>query len=178
MILAADPPPVGVPAVGTDSAAPAAARQNFTRWYQTASRFGVHEVFFKRDHTLERPFVLAVQVTFTPPSGDASARNVEAFHDGGTVWRAQVYVSESGRWAWVSRCAADPKLDGRHGAFEAAPSSLRGRLLAHPRSPKQWITENGKWFLNLNDTAYPPVPRARRARPGSQSCGVSELRPG
>ena len=130
------------------------ASPHFTRWNETAALYGVHEVFLVRDATPESPFDLPVQVTFTPSSGAANARTVEAFYDGGNVWRARVYVSEAGRWTWASRCATDPKLDGRQGAFSAGVSPLRGRLLPHPRNPAQWITEDGRWFLNLNDTAY------------------------
>ena len=39
-----------VPAVVPDSETPIP-QQHFTRWSQTASRFGVHEVFLTRDHT-------------------------------------------------------------------------------------------------------------------------------
>ena len=133
---------------------PNSVSHHFTRWNETAALYGVHEVFLVRDHTPDRPFDLPAQVTFTPPSGAANARTVNAFYDGGNVWRARVYVTETGRWSLVSRCATDPKLDARQGAFEAVPASLRGRLLPHPRNPAQWITENGRWFLNLNDTAY------------------------
>ena len=145
-----------VEAAAEPGAAPGArpASPHFTRWHETAALHGVHEVFLVRDYTPDRPFDLEVQVTFTPSSGAANAKTVEAFYDGGNVWRARVYVSETGRWTWSSRCAADAKLDGKQGTFEAVKTSLRGRLLPHPRNPSQWITENGKWFLNLNDTAY------------------------
>ncbi len=48
----------------------------------------------------------------------------------------------------------DKSLDGRRGGFTAEGSSLRGRLLTHSKNPRQWMTEDGRWFLNLNDTAY------------------------
>jgi len=62
---------------------------HFTRHAQTAHQFGVHEVFLVRDYTPERPFDVPVQVTFTPPLGQANAKTVEAFYDGGNVWRAR-----------------------------------------------------------------------------------------
>ncbi|MEJ2701084.1 MAG: DUF4038 domain-containing protein, partial [Sedimentisphaerales bacterium] len=91
---------------------------------------------------------------FTPLSGDDLAKTVYAFYDGDNVWRARVYISEPGTWRWVCSCVTDKGLDGRSGTFEAADSNLRGRLLIHPKNPRQWMTENGRWFLNLNDTAY------------------------
>lgn len=36
----------------------------------------------------------------------------------------------------------------------AVDSRLRGRLLPHPKNQRHWMTEDGRWFLNLNDTAY------------------------
>ena len=79
---------------------------------------------------------------------------INAFYDGSNAWRARVYVSEAGAWKWSSRCESDSALDGKSGQFVAAASKLHGRLLVHPRNPRQWITEDGRWFLNLNDTAY------------------------
>jgi len=79
---------------------------------------------------------------------------VHAFYDGENTWRARVYVSESGPWQWESSCATDARLHGKSGTFEAKDSKLRGRLLLHPKNPRQWVTEDGHWLLNLNDTAH------------------------
>ncbi len=100
------------------------------------------------------PFATAATVTFRPPSGATSAKTVRAFYDGNNVWRARVYISEPGAWTWTSACKTDKGLDGKQGSFTASDSKLRGRLLIDPKNPRQWITENGQWFLNLNDTAY------------------------
>ncbi|HEY2416072.1 MAG TPA: DUF5060 domain-containing protein [Pirellulaceae bacterium] len=120
----------------------------------TATRFGVHEVSLTGDGGVANPFDTLVTVTFSPPSGSNQARTVPAFYDGENTWRARTYVSEPGGWRWESHCATDPRLDGNSGSFQAADSNLRGRLLPHPKNPRQWITEDGRWFLNLNDTAY------------------------
>jgi hypothetical protein len=132
-------------------------RPAFTRLADTAQVFGVHEVFFTRDHTPANPFDEPPTVTFTPPAGPGAAKpvTVDAFFDGGAIWRARLYVTAAGRWTWRSECRTDPKLHGHEGAFIAEASThLRGRLLRHPGNPHQWITEDQRWFLNLNDTAY------------------------
>lgn len=93
-------------------------------------------------------------MTFVPPTGEKNAKTVHAFYDGDNTWRARVYVSELGIWKWSSRSDTDKGLTGKSGTFAAKDSQLRGRLLIHPKNPRQWITEDGRWFLNLNDTSY------------------------
>jgi len=128
---------------------------NFTSGDGPARKFGVHEIVLAGDATGANPFDTLATVRFVPPSGPASAKTVHAFHDGGGAWRARVYVTEEGTWTWSSACAKDPGLDRKEGAFSARGSHLRGLLKVHPSNPRQWATDDGKWFLNLNDTAYP-----------------------
>ena len=136
-------------------AAPAARADNFTTAADAAAtRFGVHEVMLGGDGTDANPFDTIATVTFVPPSGQTNAKTVHAFYDGDKTWRARVYVSETGDWQWLSSCATDKGLDARGGTFKAGGSKLRGRLLPHPKNPRQWMTEDGRWFLNLSDTAY------------------------
>lgn len=116
--------------------------------------FGVREVVLRGGREAANPFDVPVTVRFVPPSGAARAVTVSAFHDGDDVWRARTYVSEAGEWTWSSECPTDAALHGQRGRFAATPSTLRGRLLIHPKNPRQWMTEDGRWFLHLNDTAY------------------------
>lgn len=130
------------------------AAEHFTTGDQTAAQFGVHEIALTSSNKAANPFDVQVAVTFVPPSGDRNAKSVAAFYDGGDVWRARVYVSAPGSWSWSSASTADRGLDGHGGRFQAVKSPLRGRLLPHPRNPRHWITEDGRWFLHLSDTAY------------------------
>jgi hypothetical protein len=127
---------------------------HFTSLTQPAAKFGVHEIVLTGDGQVANPFDTLATVQFTPPSGAANAKSVWAFYDGGNTWRARVYLGETGAWSWISTCKSDEKLQGQSGQFRCEPSNLRGRLLAHPKNPRQWTTEDGRWFLNLNDTAY------------------------
>ena len=117
-------------------------------------KFGVYEISLTGDGSVSNPFDMVAMVTFTPPSGQANAKTVYAFYDGDNTWRARVYVSEIGAWRWSSISAMDKGLDAKTGVFQAVNSKLRGRLLPHPKNPQHWITEDGRWFLNINDTAY------------------------
>ncbi len=126
----------------------------YTTGTETADKFGVHEIVLTGDATVAKPFDTIATVTFLPPSGETQAKTIHAFYDGESTWRARVYVSETGAWRWSSACATDQGLGGKTGAFKAVDSELRGRLLPHPKNPRHWVTEDGRWFLNLNDTAY------------------------
>jgi alpha-mannosidase len=138
----------------TRGATPEGVTVNGSKDAQVAKKFGVYEVTLTGDGTVDNPFDTVATVTFTPPAGQAQATTVYAFYDGGDVWRARVYVNASGPWQWSSACKTDKGLDGQSGTFSAQDSRLRGRLLPHPKNPRQWMTEDGRWFLNLNDTAY------------------------
>jgi len=143
-----------VAGLGSSWPAGAAGGENFTSGTENARKFGVHEVVLSGSTPVGNPFDTEVRVQFTPPSGAANAKTVGAFYDGDNIWRARVYLSEVGSWSWSSSCEADAALHGQSGKFSCAPSDLRGRLLSHPKNPHHWQTENGRWLLNLNDTAY------------------------
>ncbi|MBM4084917.1 MAG: DUF5060 domain-containing protein, partial [Planctomycetes bacterium] len=134
--------------------APAAHAGHFSSGTQAAAKFGVHEIVLTGDGSVANPFDTVATVRFTPPSGAANAKTVWAFYDGENTWRARVYPGETGEWTWASTCETDAGLHGKSGTFRCGPSKLRGRLLIHPKNPRQWMTEDGRWFLNLNDTSY------------------------
>lgn len=118
---------------------------HFTTSGETAALFGVHEIRLRADAAGADPFEVDVRVTFTSPAGRAV--RVFAFFDGGETWKARVYVSEQGEWNWRA-------TTGEMGTFAAAGSSLRGMLRPHALNPSLWQTDDGQWFLNINDTAY------------------------
>ncbi len=132
----------------------AASDTNFTRNVQAAKLYGTHEITLRGNELVENAFDTLATVTFTPPSGADQAKTVDLFYDGTNVWRGRVYVTEVGKWTWQTASDDDPLLNGAQGSFTAEASDLRGMLIKHPDNPKQWATEDGQWFLNLNDTAY------------------------
>src|SRR5690606_1997851 len=144
---------VGVAACLAGGLTASAEAANFTRGTATAVKFGVHEISLTGNGGVSNPYDTIATITFTPPSGSTNAVIVHAFYDGGNNWRARVYVSETGTWNWSSS-SSDSGLNAKSGSFSAAASSLRGKLKKHPSDNKAWATDNGQWFLNINDTAH------------------------
>ncbi|MFN7964256.1 MAG: DUF5060 domain-containing protein [Acidobacteriota bacterium] len=135
-------------------AASVAGRSSLTRGRAEAHKFGTHEIELAGNGSVSNPFDTVAFVTFTPPSGGAHAKTVEAFYDGGDTWRARVYVNEVGQWSWRSQSDTDTGLDNKSGRFTATRSSLSGLLKLNPANPRQWMTDNGRWFANVSDTGY------------------------
>jgi len=117
-------------------------------------KFGTHEIVLTGNGSVANPFDTVATVTFIPPSGGANAVTVRAFYDGGSTWRARVYVTEAGTWQWTSSSGADAGLNGKSGAFTAVDSSLRGILKKDSLNPKAWRSDDGRWFVGLSDTAW------------------------
>jgi hypothetical protein len=128
--------------------------RNYTVADEEARKYGVHEIVLKSRGAVEDPFGLDVFVTFVPPGGESWEVRVRAFFDGSNIWRARMYVTETGVWRWNSFSLQETSLHGCSGQFRCAESSLRGMLRKHPDNPLQWMTEDGNGFLNVNDTAY------------------------
>jgi hypothetical protein len=137
------------------AAAPADRRyENFTTDAGPAKVFGVHEISLTATHVARTPDEVQCSVAFRSTAPERPVRVVNAFHDEGLTWRARVYVDEAGDWSWQARC---PDLEGlatAEGTFHADRSALRGMLRRHPRNPRQWMTDDGRWFLPVGDTAY------------------------
>jgi len=127
---------------------------NLSRGSENANQFGVHEIVLTGNASARNPFATVCKVRFKPPSPGSREVTVDAFYDGGNLWRARLYVSEAGRWSWVSAAAADTGLNGKSGSFQALASNLCGKLQQHPANRRQWRTNDGRTFLNLSDTAY------------------------
>ena len=130
-----------------------ASAANVSRQTDSANKFGVHEIVLIGNGAVPNPFETDCVVTFTPPSGAGNAVTIKAFYDDGDTWRARLYVTEIGRWTWSS-VSSDNKLGDKSGSFTAEDSALRGKLRKHPANNHQWITDDGRTFLNLSDTAY------------------------
>src|SRR5712692_2058742 len=120
----------------------------------TAMKLGTHEIVLTGNGSVANPFDTVATVTFIPPSGGANAVTVRAFYDGGSTWRARVYVTEAGTWQWTSSSGADAGLNGKSGSFTAVDSSLRGILKKDSLNPKAWRSDDGRWFVGLSDTAW------------------------
>lgn len=125
---------------------------NVSRESEPAQRFGVHEIVLTGNGAAANPFDTEATVTFSAPEGGSTT--VHAFYDGGNTWRARVYVTAAGDWRWRSAAPGDAGLDGKEGSFPAVAGPLRGMLKPHTDNPRQWMTDDGRTFLNFSDTAY------------------------
>jgi len=126
----------------------------FTTGAADALKFGTHEIVLVGNGAVSNPFDARVAVRFTLMSGFTNAVTVPAFYDGGNTWRARLYVSEAGQQDWSSSCSMDDRLDGKSGTFKAVESRLRGLLKKHRVNPHAWMTDDGRTFINVSDTAY------------------------
>lgn len=119
---------------------------------QPAPWRGVYEVVLTSMQTPVQPFNPGlVQVTFTPPRGNDIT--VDAFYDGGSVFRARAYCEHPGNWTW--RCSSqDTILNGKQGKFKVIESKLPGKLRLHPEDRQQFVFDNGDWFLHIGETGY------------------------
>jgi hypothetical protein len=105
-----------------------------------------------------------VSCAFTAPSG--ARHTVDAFWDGGQVWRARYAPGEVGVWQWAFRSAdGDERLRTHSGAFRCTPYEGENPLYAH--GPIEVSAEghrfqhaDGEPFFWLGDTAWNGVLRA------------------
>lgn len=113
---------------------------------------GIYEVFLTTKKAPIQPYKPGlVQVTFTKP--DKTEVNVDAFYDGGSVFRARAYCSHPGEWTW--RCSSeDTCLMGKFGKFKVIESDLPGKLRQNPDDRHQFIFDNGDWYLHIGETGY------------------------
>jgi len=113
---------------------------------------GVYEISLATKQVPLEPFKPnLVQLTFTKPDGNVVI--VDAFYDGGSVFRARAYCSMPGDWTWF--CSSEiSSLTGKHGKFKVVDSDLPGKLRQDPADLYQFIFDNGDWFLHIGETGY------------------------
>ena len=164
--------------------APVVQAASYTRGIQNANLFGVHEISLVGSNWGANPFDDKIKVRFTPESGKYA--DVLAFYDGGSAWKARVYVSETGNWRWQvvsqSGLTVTSSLNGSFNAYNS--QALKGKLAQHPDNKRQWATASGETFFHLSDTAYrlfnKDVPEAdfQKYVRDDHALGISSLRVG
>ena len=119
----------------------------------TVPQRAVHELTFSTSTPYTNPFTdVTVHVTFTAPSGATST--IEAFHDGGQVWKARFNPAEPGDWTWSLR-AVPPNPDfEQRGGFTVEQSDARGFLRSTPGQAWGFSFENGEPVFLFGDTTY------------------------
>ncbi len=126
--------------------------QVVTSGNEDASLRGVYEIMLATKQAPIQPFKPnLVQVTFTKTDG--TEVKVDAFYDGGSVFRARAYCGIPGDWTWFCN-SEDTSLMGKHGKFTVVESDLPGKLRQDPADQYQFIFDNGDWFLHIGETGY------------------------
>jgi hypothetical protein len=124
------------------------------------ARWMAHELTFESERSRSAPFWdVDVTVEFRTPSGRTCV--VDAFWDGGRIWRARVRPDECGAWTWrsVASDRDDGGLHGQSGAFSCVPYDGPNPIYRH--GPVQVAGDghslahaDGTPFLWLGDTVW------------------------
>ena len=92
-----------------------------------------------------------VEVDFTSPSGQTAT--VEAFWDGGKIWKVRFSPEEIGKWTYVTRCSRpeDTGLAGRRGNFQCMPYTGDNPLYRHGSIG---VSENRRYLTHADGTPF------------------------
>jgi hypothetical protein len=108
---------------------------------------------------------VTVRVHFTAPSG--KTQTVEAFWDGGRIWRVRFCPEEVGEWRWRSESSPeDAGLHGQTGSFRCVPYEGDNPLYRHgalrlSSDRHFFVHADGTPFFWLADTAWNGVLKAK-----------------
>ena len=130
------------------------------------AQYTLFETHFTSTQPYENPFWDVDQrVTFTAPSGKQHI--IDAYWDGGDVWRVRFSPDEVGTWSWATSCsdAGNSGLHGQQGTFECVAYTGDNPLYQHGplkvSGDHYSITyADGTPFFWLADTAWNGVLRA------------------
>ncbi len=113
---------------------------------------GVFEISLTTTQAVENPyFDVDVRVIFVRP--DETRVTVDGFYDGNNTYKARAYCDTIGEWKWSSVSNLD-NLNHKTGTFKVVSSKLKGKLRKHPEDPRQFVYDNGEWYLHIGDTGY------------------------
>lgn len=79
--------------------------------------------------------------------------SIDGFFDGESRYKARVYCAEVGVWHWEARSNIQ-SINAQQGRFQVVSSELPGKLRVNAKDSRQFMTDDGKWFLHIGDTAY------------------------
>ena len=131
----------------------APAPERTTRWL-------AHEIVLHADRARAAPFQdVDVRLELVAPSGRSTS--VDAFWDGGSIWRARLRLDETGRWRWRSTAtdAGDAGLHGQGGELECVAYEGANPVYVHgPVRVADGATSlahaDGTPFLWIGDTVW------------------------
>lgn len=77
----------------------------------------------------------------------------DGFFDGENRYKARAYCAEIGIWHWETSSNI-ASINAQTGSYSVVPSELPGKLRLHSDNQRQFMTDDGNWFLHIGDTAY------------------------
>lgn len=116
------------------------------------SKWGRFEREFKSSKTYENPLNdVTVAVVFTSPSG--VSRSVNAFWDGGKLWKVRYSPNEVGRWLYtaVPSDESNKGLVENNGTFICTAASGKNRFSQH--GPVQ-VSNDGRYLMHEDGTPF------------------------
>jgi len=113
-------------------------------------RWRVYEIVVEsqKEHNGQQQYV-ELEFELTDPTSKKYVRR--GFWDGGQIWKARFAPGTVGAWSWRSRCADDPSLDGKEGAFNCVP--YRGDNQFYVHGPVR-VSDNGHYFIHEDGTPF------------------------
>ena len=130
-------------------------------------RLKIVEAILESNRDYDNPFWdVTVQVNFTSPSGKKNS--IDAFWDGGRIWRVRFCPDEIGEWQWRSECSdsANTGLHEQQGNFHCVNYEGDNPVYLHgtPKlsdNRRYFVYADGTPFFWLSDTAWNGVLRAK-----------------
>jgi hypothetical protein len=116
-----------------------------------AVRWVAHELVFRGDRERADPFWdVDVRVELTSPVGQTS--HVDAFWDGGNLWRARLRLPETGRWHWETACSDDDAgLSGQTGELDCI--AYQGANPVYVHGPVR-VADDGRSLAHADGTPF------------------------
>ncbi|MCK4966501.1 DUF4038 domain-containing protein, partial [bacterium] len=108
----------------------------------------IFETSFSSSQSYKNPVQqVALTVSFTNPEGETT--DVDAFWDGGNIWRVRFQPDAEGEWSYITSCSdvENHSLNNKKGKFVCIPSNDKRKLFSQGRMR---ISDDG-YSLAYND---------------------------
>ncbi len=118
--------------------------------------YAVYETAFPFSTPVNNPYIdIVLKVEFTNPDGESIT--VDGFYVGENLFKVRAYCSLTGNWYYKTKSNIK-ELNNLKGEFKVTVpkkhSKLKGKLRICYKDSRQFVYDNGDWFLHIGDTGY------------------------